>query len=505
MTTSEDGRETLSVTTPTLSTATLINVICDKTFSIEKGDMEWGEAKVAAEAKGGTLARILTGEDWSQVLFQLGSSVTTDPLWIGLQQKMNSADEKSGWKWLSGEKLDETGYTNWSANQPDNGGAAEAVVGESADGLAWNQSASYCDTFGHVGDELLSNGDGAVSGYVVEYQDSTGATKYQAVRGRTLTWDAARQAAYSAYTNTNGVETSVLPARTTKTLGASTTTNGSTTVTVTTTTGVSVGMIVTGVGIANGTTITGIAGNTVTLSQAATATNAGVTLEADVNPRARLATLQSTAEYAAAKAQLEAQGVGTNEVLWLGGYQSGGSLNETSTQAGWHWVSDVAAGDGLVHPESDGAIDFGALTLHGGELDNLSSGVYNENVAYMSGGSGQWSDSTGKQTDNGVTVKGYLLQYDTISAVTVAQVDAAVQWVGQYRAIVGSELSAIQTKLDRIGLYSTNLQEAESKIGDTDLALEAAQLGKNRALLQMAQMAFTQANRNQELMLRLLA
>ncbi|MEI6715450.1 MAG: flagellin [Verrucomicrobiota bacterium] len=496
--TSEDGSETMEITNPSLSVQTLIDVITDKQYSIVKGDFEWGEAKVAAEAQGGILGGFPNEADWSQAIFQLGeAALTADPLWVGLTQTMNAEDVDKNWKWLSGEQASGAG-ARWAAGQPDNGGGGESTVAESADGLAWNQPASECSTSGHVGDELLSNGDGVVSGYVIQYVDSNGATKYQAVTGTALSWDAARLAAYGA---TRG---GLLPAGTPVNLGASTTNVASKTVTVTSTAGLQVGMVVTGAGgeIPAGTKVTAIAGNNVTLSNFPTATGA-TTLSADTDPLAHLATLKSTAEYAAAKTQLEAQGIGANTVLWLGGYQSGGSLTEANAAANWHWVSDTLAADGLTHAATDAGIGFGALSLHGGELDNRSSGSLGESVAYISGTEGSSYDSTGNPNAGGV--KGYLLQKDTVTAVTAKKLDAAMQWVSQHRAKVGAELSAIQSKLERLGNYQSNLEQAEGRITDTDMAQESTNLAKNKVLLQMAMNAFAQANRNESLMLRLLA
>jgi flagellin-like hook-associated protein FlgL len=260
--------------------------------------------------------------------------------------------------------------------------------------------------------------------------------------------------------------------------------------------------VVSGAGIAAGTKVTAINGGNVTLSAAATATGAGVALTADVDSKAHLATLKTTAEYNSAKTQLEAQGIGANTVLWLGGYQSGGSLTESDAEANWHWVTDTLPGGGAVNPTTDPAANLAALELHGGELDNLSSGSYNENVAFISGSDGNWSDSAGNPTTDGV--KGYLLQQDTITAVTARKLDAATQWVAEHRAKVGAEISAIQSKLERFGTYQTNLEEAESRITDTDVAKETATLAKNKVLLSMAMNAFAQANKNEAMLLRLL-
>ncbi len=494
---SNDSGQTIGIVNPTLSTSTLIDVISDKVYSIQTGQMEWGEAEADATAKGGALAKFTSSDDLAQALFQLGSDVNKDPLWIGLTQTTGATQPGAGWGWVSGGTLAGQTYQNWAGGQPDNGGSPEPSHNQSADALAWNQPASVCATSGHIGDELNNNGDGVVSGYVVQYTDSTGATKYKAVTGSALTWDAARQAAYNPGSGD-------LPARTNVNLGASTTTLGSNAVTVTSATGLRVGMVVTGAGIAPGTKVTGVNNLNITLSSPATATAAGVGLTADFDPGSHLATLRSTGEYANAKAQLEAQGVGANQVLWLGAYQSPSSVNEADPSVNWHWVSNTEAGDSLTHPATDAAVDFSTVTLHSGELDNASSGAANEKVAYMSGAAGKWSDSTPRPDHGGTTVKGYLMEKDTISTVSTAQVSDALQFVAQLRASVGAEMSRIEYTLDNNRNNAANLEQAQSRIMDVDTASETVAWGRSKILLQAAMSMLTQANNSAGMLLKLL-
>ncbi len=493
---SNDPGQTIGIVNPTLSTATLIDVISDKVYSIQTGQMEWGEAEAEATAKGGALAKFTSSDDLVQALFQLGSDVNKDPLWIGLTQTTGATQPGAGWGWVSGGTLAGQPYQNWAGAQPDNGGSPEPAHNQSADALAWNQPASVCATSGHVGDEFNNNGDGVVTGYVVQYTDSTGATKYQAVTGSSLTWDAARQAAYNPAPGD-------LPARTNVNLAASSTL-GSNAVTVTSSTGLRVGMVVTGAGIAPGTKVTGVNNLNVTLSSPATATAAGVSLTADFDPGSHLATLRSTGEYANAKAQLEAQGIGANQVLWLGAYQSSSSLNEADPSVNWHWVSNAEAGDSLTHPDTDAGVDFSTVTLHSGELDNASSGGTNEKVAYMSGPAGSWSDSTPRPDHGGTTVKGYLMETDTISTVSTAQVSDALQYVAQLRASVGAEMSRIEYTLDNNRNNAANLEQAQSRIMDVDMASETVAWGRSKILLQAATSLLSQANNSAGLLLKLL-
>ena len=500
---SEDGTRLLQSSVPSMKIATITDVACDKTYQIVSGTMEWSEAEADAVSKGGHLAQFKTATDWEQAVFQLGSTLTASPLWIGLKQERGAAMAGAGWKWVTGEALSATSVSNWAGGQPDNGGTAEVASPASANALAWNQPASQCATFGHLGDELAGNDDGVVSGYVIQYTDATGATKYTAVRNTPLTWDQARLAAYHPAAG-------VLPSNAAQTIGNYSTTIGSAILTLSgssNTSGLSVGMSLSdGLVIPTGSVIVSIDGpSQVTMSQAsaASASITGGALLASVPQTPHLATLKTAAAYSAAKVQLQAQGVGTNEVLWLGGYQSP-SGTETDNAADWHWVANVQAGDALVHSETDATMSWGSNS-HGGQPDNISSGAVGENVAYMSGSSGAWFDATQTPSQGSNTVSGYLLQQDTLAAITQGKLDAAMQWVAGARAQCGSELSRLQFEMDGVQTQQLNLDAARSRIADIDVASEAGRLTRSQVLVQASTSALAQANASTNVVLRLLA
>lgn len=496
-----DGTTSLVSAVPTLKTSLLTDVACEKTYEVVSGTMEWSDAEAEAISKGGHLAQFKTSTDWDEAVYQLGSALTSGPLWIGLKQDAGSAMASAGWKWVTGETLtSQSAPANWAGGQPDNGGSAEVTSSASADALVWNQPAAQCATFGHLGDELASNADGVVSGYVIQYTDSTGATMYQAVRGSALSWDQARLAAYSP-------SGGILPANTSQTISNYSTISGSTALTVSSTTGLSVGMSISdGLLVANGSTIVAInsATKVVTMSQSSTVTGSitGGSLAASMPQSPHLATLKTAAEYAAAKSQLQTQGVGTNEVLWLGGYQSV-SGTEADPSADWHWVASLQAGDSLVQPGTDASMSWDS-SAHAQQPDNLSSKAVGENVAYMSGSLGQWSDATQNPNQGSTTVSGYLLQTDTIRSVTQAKLDSALEWVATARAQCGADISTLQFELDRSQNQQVNLDAAHSRIVDLDVAAEAGKLGRSQVLAQAASNALTQANSSSQIILRLL-
>ncbi len=504
--TSEDGSRTMALSVPSMQIPALTDVACDKTYEVVSGSLEWSAAEADAVSRGGHLAQFKVSTDWEQALFQLGSALTAAPLWIGLKQAAGSSSAGSGWKWVTGESLAaQTTAIHWSGGQPDNGGNPEASSPASADALVWNQPATQCATAGHLGDEDASNADGVVSGYVIQYSDSVGATQYKAVKSSPNTWDQARLAAYSPAGG-------VLPANTAQTItGYSTDGSSLLTLTSTTTAGLRVGMSMSDSTlipalIPAGATILAInSPTTVTLSVACPLTSSTIVgnLVAVVPQNPRLATLKTESEYAAAKAQLEAQGVGVNEVLWLGGYQAPPGV-EADPAADWHWVASVQAGDSLVDPTTDSTMSWGASS-HAGQPDNLSSSAVGKNVAYQSGVSGGWSDSSENPNQGSTTVSGYLLQRDTLRAITQDKINSALQWVSTARAQCGSEMSRIQFDMAGVQSSQVNLDAARSRISDVDVAAEAGRLSRSQVLLQAAASSLAQANAGSQIVLRLLA
>jgi hypothetical protein len=121
--------------------------------------ISWGDAKLAAELKGGHLATILSQAE-NNFVFSLVDSPQfwTEPgsyngtilgVWLGA-----FSDATGNWKWLTGELLT---YSNWLTNQPDYyGGMIQGM--DYCGGSTWND-------FAQDG----TDGFNLPVGYVVEY------------------------------------------------------------------------------------------------------------------------------------------------------------------------------------------------------------------------------------------------------------------------------------------------------------------------------------------------
>lgn len=83
-------------------------------------------------------------------------------------------------------------------------------------------------------------------------------------------------------------------------------------------------------------------------------------------------------------------------------------------------------------------------------------------------------------------------------------IDDAIREVNTQRATYGAMQNRLEHTLNNLGVTQENLQSAESRIRDTDMATEMAELTKNNILNQAAQAMLAQANQLPQNVLQLL-
>ncbi len=133
-------------------------------YEAVQGSISWVGAKTAAEVRtfqgmSGHLATVRDDAEDNWIYYALKGSALGD-YWIGLWQDPNDigfSEPSGGWKWVTGEPLL---YSHWHSGEPNDAGGTEEYAGYWS-GYSWND---------------YSN-DGAVSGYVVEYEPTLG-TRY---------------------------------------------------------------------------------------------------------------------------------------------------------------------------------------------------------------------------------------------------------------------------------------------------------------------------------------
>ncbi len=88
--------------------------------------------------------------------------------------------------------------------------------------------------------------------------------------------------------------------------------------------------------------------------------------------------------------------------------------------------------------------------------------------------------------------------------VTTAQIETAINTVNTARATLGAQQNRLEHIYNNINTTTENLQAAEARIRDTDMAQEMMEFTKNIILLQAAQAMLAQANQVPQGVLQLL-
>jgi len=91
-----------------------------------------------------------------------------------------------------------------------------------------------------------------------------------------------------------------------------------------------------------------------------------------------------------------------------------------------------------------------------------------------------------------------------LAAISVTQITTAITNVGTSRAQNGAETSRLGFSADVLATNKTNLEAANSRIVDVDVAYESTRLAKNNILVQAGTSMLSQANASAQSALRLL-
>ena len=91
-----------------------------------------------------------------------------------------------------------------------------------------------------------------------------------------------------------------------------------------------------------------------------------------------------------------------------------------------------------------------------------------------------------------------------LAALTIAASTTAITNVATARAQNGAETSRLGFNADMLATNRTNLEAANSRIVDTDVAMESTKLARNNILVQAGSAMLAQANASQQSVMRLL-
>jgi flagellin len=102
----------------------------------------------------------------------------------------------------------------------------------------------------------------------------------------------------------------------------------------------------------------------------------------------------------------------------------------------------------------------------------------------------------------------------TVSSITVANIDgasasigildASIEQVNNLRASLGAVQNRLQSTVANLSTSSENLQFANSRVRDADIAMESSELARAQVLMQAGVSVLAQANQQPQMALKLL-
>jgi len=101
-------------------------------------------------------------------------------------------------------------------------------------------------------------------------------------------------------------------------------------------------------------------------------------------------------------------------------------------------------------------------------------------------------------------VSATVTDYNGLTALAVSTITTAISEIATDRATNGAQTSRLQFALDSLASNATNLEAANSRIIDVDVASETTRLARNNILVQAGTAMLSQANASSQIALKLL-
>ena len=168
----------------------------------------------------------------------------------------------------------------------------------------------------------------------------------------------------------------------------------------------------------------------------------------------------------------------------------------------------TAMGDIYVNTKFNGIAVFGAqgdgATPEAFAVAGQDGTVAAASIAYGEDGGQTVTINTAKSTDLGALITLTNAADTAPTAVSVTAVETAITEVNTVRAGYGAQQNQLEHASNNMSTTKENLQAAESRIRDVDMAEEMMSYTKNSILLQAAQAMLAQANAQPQGVLQLL-
>ncbi|WP_058764189.1 flagellin [Exiguobacterium chiriqhucha] len=114
------------------------------------------------------------------------------------------------------------------------------------------------------------------------------------------------------------------------------------------------------------------------------------------------------------------------------------------------------------------------------------------------------TDASGNVTTNATTQKGLNVSTQSAANVAVTAISKALETVSSERSKLGAVQNRLEHTINNLSVGAENLQAAESRIRDVDMAKEMMNFSKNNILNQAAQAMLAQSKSQPEAVLQLL-
>jgi flagellin-like hook-associated protein FlgL len=175
---------------------------------------------------------------------------------------------------------------------------------------------------------------------------------------------------------------------------------------------------------------------------------------------------------------------------------AGGSVNAFEIPGGVGSAVVVNLTTGAVTPWNTAEV-LGGITVNGKTVDSAASAIVSGTVVINPDKDGVATGLIGTNTQ--LTD----LKYDNSAAYAYLSQEA-LQQVADMRAQNGAEMSRINFAQDLLNINAVNLEAANSRIMDVDVAAESSQLARFQILQQAGTAMLAQANTSQQSLVRLL-
>jgi flagellin len=145
--------------------------------------------------------------------------------------------------------------------------------------------------------------------------------------------------------------------------------------------------------------------------------------------------------------------------------------------------------------------EFNGIKILSGSVATAASAV---TLQVGANGSQVIAFTIGTMSAEDLGVSGLAVSTAASATAAIASIDAAIRTVNSQRAQMGAIQNRLEQTISRLDLTSENLQAAESRIRDADMAAEMIQFTRNQILQQSGTAMLAQANQAPQSVLQLL-